>query len=129
MQDGAEGHESARHRGSRWVLAALLGLGSGFQTQAAHAQEVRSDFSGASEEALFAEVPHVTGASRYEQDPREAPASISVVTQEDIRRFGYRTLGDVLNSVPGFFTLLTTATTPTWPSGASLSQATTTPGY
>jgi iron complex outermembrane receptor protein len=58
----------------------------------------------AGEEALFAEVPVVTGASRYEQDPREAPASITVVTQEDIRRFGYRTLGEVLNNVRGFFT-------------------------
>jgi outer membrane receptor for ferrienterochelin and colicins len=53
------------------------------------------------EEALFQELPHVTAASKYEQDPREAPASITVITQEEIRRFGYRTLGEALNSVRG----------------------------
>jgi iron complex outermembrane receptor protein len=56
------------------------------------------------EAALFQEVPSVTAASKYEQDPREAPASISVITREQIQRFGYRTLGEALNSVRGFFT-------------------------
>lgn len=56
------------------------------------------------EAALFQEVPSVTAASKYEQDPREAPASISVITRDQIQRFGYRTLGEALNSVRGFFT-------------------------
>jgi outer membrane receptor protein involved in Fe transport len=56
------------------------------------------------EATLFQEVPRVSAASKYEQDPREAPASISVITQEEIQRFGYRTLAEVLNSVRGFFT-------------------------
>lgn len=70
---------------------------------AAHAQEpATADPLG--EAALFQEVPTVTAASRYEQDPREAPASTSVVTQEEIRRYGYRTLAEALSGVRGFFT-------------------------
>jgi iron complex outermembrane receptor protein len=94
MQDWVERPSTARPTGRRWVFAAALLLGAGAVARPARAQE----------EALFAEVPSVTGASRYEQDPREAPASITVVTQDDIRRYGYRTLGDVLNNVRGFFT-------------------------
>jgi iron complex outermembrane receptor protein len=94
MQDLVARASTARPPGRCLVLAAGLVLGAVAGTRTAHAQE----------EALFTEVPSVTGASRYEQDPREAPASITVVTQDDIRRYGYRTLGDVLNNVRGFFT-------------------------
>jgi iron complex outermembrane receptor protein len=56
------------------------------------------------EEALFLEVPRVISASRWEQGINEAPASITVVTAEEIRRFGHRTLADVLRNTRGFFT-------------------------
>jgi iron complex outermembrane receptor protein len=45
----------------------------------------------------------VYGASKYPQKLSEAPASVTVVTREDIKRYGYRTLADILRSVPGFF--------------------------
>lgn len=48
------------------------------------------------------EIP-ITTASKYEQKPTEAPASTTVITSEDIKRYGYRTLGDVLASVQGFY--------------------------
>ena len=41
---------------------------------------------------LFQELPSVFGASKYEQKPSEAPASISIVTSDEIQRYGYRTL-------------------------------------
>lgn len=54
------------------------------------------------EDLFFEEVPVVYAASKRVQSAREAPASVSVVTEEDIRRFGYRTVGDALRSLAGF---------------------------
>ncbi len=68
------------------------------------AQQTPEDPEVLGEAALFQEVPSVTAASKYEQDPREAPASITVITRDDIDRYGYRTLAEALNSVRGFFT-------------------------
>jgi outer membrane receptor for ferrienterochelin and colicins len=48
------------------------------------------------------EVPKVYGASKFEQKPTEAPASITVVSSEEVKRYGHRTLADVLQSVQGF---------------------------
>jgi iron complex outermembrane receptor protein len=54
-------------------------------------------------EALMeVEVPKVYAASKIEQKTTEAPASITIITADDVKKFGYRTLGDVLESVPGF---------------------------
>jgi len=46
----------------------------------------------------------VSTASKYEQTAREAPAAVTVITAEDIERYGYESLGDVLASVRGFYT-------------------------
>jgi outer membrane receptor for ferrienterochelin and colicins len=46
----------------------------------------------------------VFSASRHLEEARGAPAAVSVVTAEEIATFGWRTLGDVLNSVRGFYT-------------------------
>ena len=43
----------------------------------------------------------VTTASRYAQTALEAPATVSVVTADDIRLFGYRNLSEVLGSMRG----------------------------
>lgn len=56
------------------------------------------------EMVLFQDLPSVFGASKYEQSANEAPASISIITADEIQRFGYRTLSEILRSVRGFFT-------------------------
>lgn len=47
-------------------------------------------------------IPVVT-ASKFEQQAAEAPSSITVITSEEIKRYGYRTLADILASVQGFY--------------------------
>ncbi len=46
----------------------------------------------------------ISTASKYEQLVGDAPAAITIITQDEIRRFGYRTLQSVFSSVPGFYT-------------------------
>ena len=57
----------------------------------------------AERELLLFDEPVVTAAAKHEQTLADAPASVSVITQEDIRRFGYRTLADALRSLDGFY--------------------------
>ena len=45
----------------------------------------------------------VSTASKYAQNVREVAGSVTIVTAEDIRRFGYRTLTDVLQSMAGVY--------------------------
>ena len=45
----------------------------------------------------------VYSASMYIQNKREAPSSVTVITSDQIRTFGYRTLADILQSVSGFY--------------------------
>lgn len=43
-------------------------------------------------------------ASRHLDDPRKAPAAVTVIDAAEIERSGWRTLGDLLRSVTGFYT-------------------------
>ena len=50
------------------------------------------------------EVEIVSTASKFPQEVKEAPASITVITASEMRRYGHRTLADTLASVRGFYT-------------------------
>lgn len=56
------------------------------------------------EELMSIKIGSVTSASRHEQPVTEAPSSVTVVTAQDIATFGWRTLGEALRSVRGFYT-------------------------
>ena len=69
----------------------------------AHAQIAPSDPDALSIEQLL-DVELTSTASKFSQEITRAPASVTVVTAEQIRQHGYRTLAEVLSSVQGFYT-------------------------
>jgi len=54
-------------------------------------------------ELLEVQFDTVSTASRRSQRIWEAPASVSIVTREEIKSFGYRTLADALGGAPGVY--------------------------
>lgn len=54
-------------------------------------------------ELLRAEQTLVTVASRYAQTIRQAPSMVTVVTAEQIRQHGHRTLADLLRGISGVY--------------------------
>jgi outer membrane receptor for ferrienterochelin and colicins len=88
-----------------FVLAALVG---GFGLVSAPAQE--SDHEQLARlkalslaELIEVKIDTVYGASRYAQKTTEAPASITIISRDEIKRYGHRTLAEVLQSVPGLY--------------------------
>ena len=54
------------------------------------------------EELMKVEVATVYGASKYEQKVTEAPSSVSIVTADEIKKYGYRTIAEILRSLRSF---------------------------
>lgn len=85
-----------RHR----LLALLL---SSLPLTAWSAQEALEPLLGLELDEL-AQVPVVT-VSRHEQALWQAPAAVTVLDGEDLRRRGYRSLAEALARVPGFYVI------------------------
>lgn len=91
----------ARRRASPWRLClavALLPIPAWGQPTPASAPNV-AEMS--LEELMQVEV--VFAASRHEENPREAPFPVFIVSHDEIRQHGCRTLAEVLERVPGFY--------------------------
>ena len=56
------------------------------------------------DELLEVDTEKVYGASKFVQSASSAPSSITVIDATQIRRFGYRTLAEIIRSVRGFYT-------------------------
>jgi outer membrane receptor for ferrienterochelin and colicins len=89
---------------TRFVFIAFL-----LATMPARAQvPPASDISPAPEELTLKDlgairVDTVNGASKFVQQVTEAPSSVTIITADQIRKYGYRTLADALNSAPGLY--------------------------
>jgi outer membrane receptor protein involved in Fe transport len=88
-----------RHKQLFSALVALTALVAG--PSGVDAQERRDPTVLSLEDLMATPVDEVHGASKFLQKITDAPASITVVTADDIRLYGYRTLADVLRSVEG----------------------------
>jgi len=64
-----------------------------------HAKDVRSDLARLSLEDLL-DLEVIT-ASKIARQVSDAPSAVSIVTAEDIKAYGYRTLAEILNSMRG----------------------------
>src|SRR5262245_4649062 len=86
-------------------LLRLAGAGAAEPPPAGASPETEVDLASLSlEELAQVNVATVQGASRYEQKVSQAPASISIVTEDEIKKFGYRNLAEILSGVRGFYT-------------------------
>ena len=84
------------------TAGACLGLVAAFPAGAAgDAKPLELETS--TDQILFQEIPTVVGASKYEQKTTEAPSYISIVTADEIKRYGYRNLAEIVGSVAGFY--------------------------
>ena len=101
-----------RRRGPAWrdigcklvltVVAAVVT--SAPRSGAAQTGPVTSSLADMSmEELMNVRVERVFGAAKLDQKVTQAPASVSVITATEIRRFGYRTLADILRSLRGMY--------------------------
>jgi iron complex outermembrane receptor protein len=79
------------------LLALTAGVALASEAQPGEVSDLSLD------ELLKIKVLKVYGVSRYEQSALEAPAQVTVVTAEDIRRYDYRLLSDLLKGVAGLY--------------------------
>lgn len=82
----------------RLAIASLL-LGASIKVFAVDVNDIgRMDL----EQLMTVELETVT-ASKYSQKLSETASSVTIVGKDQIQQFGFRTLSDVLRTVPGFF--------------------------
>jgi hypothetical protein len=87
--------------------------------------EVQKDEQTPLEARLRWALPRVVAAEKELSRAEDAPASITVLSGEEIRAFGYATLAEALRSVRGLY-FIPTGTTTRWECAASPSPARTT---
>jgi outer membrane receptor for ferrienterochelin and colicins len=85
------------------TISAMFLIYSLWFTCASFAQVRQPDLNNMDLEDLTkVQVDTVSGASKFLENSTDVPASVTVVTGDEIREFGYRTLADVLQSIRGF---------------------------
>jgi len=87
--------------GAPWLVLATVLSVAFLLPQKGHAQTQNTDAIDLRPEEL--KEVHVYSVSMYLQSNREAPASVTVISANQIRKFGYRTVAEILNTVREFY--------------------------
>ncbi len=96
--------DMAIHLRSAVWAAMLVFLLTAFGTRAWAGDEPTTDLMFMDiEELRQIKIETVTSASKFPQKVTEAPSSVTIITADQIRKYGYRTLADILKSVKGIF--------------------------
>ncbi len=86
------------------LLTVLAGAAARVHAQPAPADPPGGLADKSLEDLMSVEVDTVFGAAKRQQRVTEAPSSVTILTAEDIRTFGWTTMADALNGVRGFYT-------------------------
>jgi outer membrane receptor for ferrienterochelin and colicins len=92
---------SGNSRVARWLLCCVLCAGCTWAQAPPQPDLSQLDL----EDLVKLQVDSVYGASKFLQKVADAPASVTIVTGEQIQKYGYRTLADALRSVGGFYVI------------------------
>lgn len=87
---------------ARGLMLTLALTGAAYSQAQAQPQAPVGKLTGLSLEQLL-EVT-IVGASKYEQKQSEVAAAVSVITRQEMKAFGWRTLAEALASLPGVHT-------------------------
>ena len=92
---------AARRRWRRLPLYAVLLLGHAPSWAQNHTLLAARDLTDIPLESLM--TLEVQSVSKFRQAAKDAPAAVSVLTAQEIKTYGWRTLAEILNSLPGIY--------------------------
>ena len=95
--------EPAGTRAFTFVLLCLLLLLSPPPALAQNKSDAPNLLDMSIEDLMSVEIDSVYGASGFKQKVTEAPASVTIITSDEIQKYGYRILADILRNVRGFY--------------------------
>src|SRR6185503_5587693 len=86
-----------------WFVALTIGPVNVAEAEDGSPDDLKSLMNMSLDQLLDVRVDKVYGASKYEQKISQAPSSVTIVTSDEIKKQGYRTLTEILRSVRGLF--------------------------
>ncbi len=92
---------------TRLAIVLLLPLPLSWSTASAQAVPAPAPTAGLAdlslEQLMEIRIEKVFSASKFEQKVTQAPASVTIITADEIEKYGHRSLADVLRSVRGLY--------------------------